>query len=56
MKYEGKWMDCFEVGEYTGDKYRQWKGKIIFKTPCIEYILTKEQFRELQKKILDVKL
>jgi len=56
MNYQGKWIDCFQFEKYAGNERPQCKGKIVFKTPCIDYYLTKTQFEELKKKIEAVEL
>lgn len=56
MKYQGKWIDCFQFEKYDGNDRPQCKGKILFKTPCVDYFLDKTQFEELKKKIMAVEL
>ena len=56
IDYEGKWVDCFKVELVTYSKNKNHIGKIRFITPCIEYYLSREQWKELREKILEVEI
>lgn len=53
-KYKGKWIDCFQVSKFEDNERPHSKGKILLETPCIDYIITKEQFHKLKQKINEV--
>ncbi|WP_432644399.1 hypothetical protein [Methanobrevibacter sp.] len=53
-KYEGDWIDCFNVKKYVDKNHPDRSDKILFETPCIDYIITKEQFHKLKQKINEV--
>lgn len=53
-KYNGDWIECFNIVEYNDKKRPNQRGKILFETPCIDYLLSKEQFEKLKEKINNV--
>lgn len=54
IKYEGKWIDCFNVRIYNDNDHPGAKGKILLETPHCDYLMDKEQWREFKKKINEV--
>ena len=50
-KYNGKWMDCFQVSIADEKDRPQVKGKILLETPHIDYYFTREQWMEFKEKI-----
>ena len=55
MGYNGKWIDCFSAEIVEDNKDRPGvKGKILLKTPDIDYFFDKEQWEEFKKKINEV--
>lgn len=52
--YNGHWIDSFNVSKYEDNECPHSKGKILLETPCIDYIITKEQFHKLKQKINEV--
>lgn len=50
MVYNGKWLDSFSVRKYDGDE-KQFRNKIVLKTPCISFYFTREQWVEFKEKV-----
>lgn len=50
MVYNGKWLDSFSVQKYDGDE-KQFRNKIVLKTPCISFYFTREQWVEFKEKV-----
>lgn len=52
--YNGKWVDSFCAEVVSDPKFRNLYGKVVLKTPCIDYFFTKEQWNEFKEKINEV--
>ena len=50
-KYDGKWLDLFNVSKYADNERPGCKGKILLETPHIDYFCTPEQWREFKEKV-----
>lgn len=55
-KYNGRWMDLFNISKIEGNDRPGAKGKILLETPDIDYIMDKEQFKELKRKVNEVEV
>jgi hypothetical protein len=57
-KYQGKWVDLFNVkihdGTLGGVDRSSAKGKIILETPDYDYLFTREQWEEFKVKVNEV--
>ena len=51
MEYNGKWIDSFDAEIINEPKLRNIHGKIVLKTPTIDYIFSKDQWREFKEKV-----
>lgn len=50
-KYNGKWIDCFQVSIFDGKDRPSCKNKILLETPDIDYLFSREQWEEFKEKV-----
>lgn len=51
MVYNGKWLDDFNVRIIEEKEFPSLYGKIALETPCIDYVFSKEQWKEFKEKV-----
>lgn len=51
MSYNGRWIDSFDAEIINEPKLRNINGKIVLKTPTMDYIFTREQWEEFKEKV-----
>ena len=54
MRYNGNWLDSFQVRIHDGKDRPKAKGKIVLETPVIEFLFTPEQWEEFKVKVNEV--
>lgn len=54
MVYSGKWLDDFNVRIIEEKEFPSLYGKIALETPCIDYVFSKEQWKEFKEKVNSV--
>lgn len=54
MGYNGHWMDSFSVEIFNGEDRPQSKGKILLRTPHVDYFFSKDQWIEFKQKVNSV--
>lgn len=54
MGYNGHWIDSFRVKIHNDNARPQCDGKIVLETPSIDYIFTKDQWKEFKEKVNSV--
>ena len=52
--YNGKWLDSFEVRIATDEDRPGAKGKVLLKTPHVDYLFNPEQWSEFKEKVNEV--
>ena len=55
-KYNGKWIDCFNISVCTDNDRPNCKGKILLETPNCDYLMSREQWNMFKKKVNDFEL
>ena len=50
-KYNGKWLDLFDVYIVRDKEYPNLYGKVCLSTPDFEYTMDKNQFNEFKRKV-----
>ena len=51
MGYNGHWLDSFNAYVIEDNEFPHVRGKIVLETPSIDYIFSKEQWREFKEKV-----
>ena len=57
MKYEGRWIDLFQVKLIQNcPTERKLNGRVLLRTPSIDYFMSKEDFQVLKEKINEAEI